>query len=115
MKKVMLKVVTVPGQPEPLVYSEHIIQMLQRPKSVGPMGVPVTTAAEMRISVPILEKVEVAVVNGQTYVLLEDAEFKDLCERAENHTFAMNHRVLSDMVDDIIGSDDYLVEVPKEG
>ena len=106
MKKVPLKTTmidTEQGQAQ-LVYAEHMLNMLRQPKNPQ-AGI---QADEMRITLPIMDKIDSA---DGVFVLLEDAEHKELVERAQSFRFGIAHTALLTMVDDIKNADEALVEV----
>ncbi len=82
-----------------ITYQEQILQALSVPKN--PQAG--CDAAEMRTVTPIIDKVEAATGD---YVMLEDAEHKEVAERMEKCKFTINHKALETMVDDIVNAPD---------
>lgn len=114
MKKVPLKteIIAIEGQDQAkLVYAEHMLNMLRQPKNPQ-AGV---QADEMRVSLPIMEKIEAADKDFRLHVLLEDAEHKDLTERATAFRFAVAHPALLEMVDDIKNAETVDIREVAEG
>ena len=78
-------------------YKKHILSMLESPKSKTGG----TNYQEMVKIIPTIQKVN----DADGFLLLEDAEWEDLKERAETFGFTINHPVIYDMVDAIVNAE----------
>lgn len=105
MRKIPLK--TFSGKPVEGTYQQLILSLLESPKDPQ-RGV---NYGEMQTVLPIIEKVKAA--EGQEQVLVEEAEWKELSERAKHFPFKISHRELLEFIEAIVDAPKCTVEEKK--
>jgi len=115
MKRVPLKTVEMrlrrqddDAEPIQLDYARELLIVLDMPPPREGF-----TPAEMRVRLPIADRIEKAVEAGADHVLLEDAQHRKLAELLKGHRFTISHYAILEMIDAVDGAPEVEVEAKK--
>ena len=92
---------------EDLTWIDPLMAVLKNP--YNPQG---TNYEEMELIIPIIRKLKKVEIpsNGESFILLEEEEFKEVCTRVKKGPYNLNAEEMFDMVDSIINTEEYIVK-----